>query len=125
MLTDGKGIPFSVAVDGANRHDKMLVKGTLDATIIQRPSHKVIQNICMDKGYDFPDIRELVRLWLYCPYPETWRKKHKKKEIPDYRARRRVVEKTHSWLKRFRRMLIRSEKKIEITLLCFILLVHG
>ena len=56
MLTDGKGIPLSIVVDGANRHDKMLVKGTLDAIIIQRPSHKVIQNICMDKGYDFPDI---------------------------------------------------------------------
>lgn len=34
MLTDGKGIPLSVVVDGANRHDKMLVKGTLDAVII-------------------------------------------------------------------------------------------
>jgi len=29
MLTDDKGIPFSVAVDGANRHDKMLVKGLM------------------------------------------------------------------------------------------------
>ncbi len=53
MLTEGKGIPLSVAVDGANRHDKMLVKETLDDIIIERPSHKVIQNICMDKGYDF------------------------------------------------------------------------
>ena len=45
MLTDGKGIPLSVAVDAANRHDKKLVKGTIDAIIIERPSHKVIQNI--------------------------------------------------------------------------------
>jgi putative transposase len=43
LLTDVKGIPLSVAVDGANRHDKTLVKGTLDAIIIQKPSHKVIQ----------------------------------------------------------------------------------
>jgi len=40
MLTEGKGIPLSVAVDGANRHDKMLVKETLDDIIIERPSHK-------------------------------------------------------------------------------------
>jgi len=53
LLTDGKGIPLSVIVDGANRHDKMLVKGTLDDIIIERPSHKVTQNMCMDKGYDF------------------------------------------------------------------------
>ena len=33
ILTDGKGIPLSVTVDGANRHDKKLVKKTLDAII--------------------------------------------------------------------------------------------
>src|SRR5660398_203495 len=61
MLTEGSGIPLSVAVDGANRHDKKLVKGTLDAIIIERPSsNNVYQNMCMDKGYDFPNIRELV-----------------------------------------------------------------
>jgi putative transposase len=66
MLTDGKGIPLSVAIDGANRHDKKLVKGTLDAVIIERPSpDDVVQNMCMDKGYDFPDIRELVEEYGY------------------------------------------------------------
>ncbi len=59
------GIPLSVAIDGANRHDKKLVKGTLDAIVIQRPSYKIVQNICMDKGYDFPDIRELVEEYCY------------------------------------------------------------
>ena len=43
---------------GANLHDKMFIKGTLDAIIIQRPLHKAIQNMYMDKRYDFPDIRE-------------------------------------------------------------------
>lgn len=38
ILTDGKGIPLSVAVDKANRHDKKLVKETLDTIIIKRPS---------------------------------------------------------------------------------------
>ena len=46
LLTDAKGIPLSIVVDGANRHDKMLVKGTLDSIVIERPSRKVIQNIC-------------------------------------------------------------------------------
>jgi len=36
FLTDGKGIPLSVSVDGANHHDKKLVKGTLDAIIFER-----------------------------------------------------------------------------------------
>jgi putative transposase len=65
LLADSKGVPISIAVDGANRHDKTFVKETLDAIIIQRPSHRVIQNMYMDKGYDFPDIRELVNDYGY------------------------------------------------------------
>jgi putative transposase len=49
LLTEGKGIPLSVAVDGANCHDKKLVKGTQDAIIVERPStEEVEQNMCMD-----------------------------------------------------------------------------
>ena len=115
LLTDGKGIPLSVTVDGANRHDKKLVKGTLDAIIFQRPSlDEGIQNICMDKGYDFPDIRELVKEYGYIAHIRRRGEENiRKKEIPGYRARKWVVERTHSWLNRFRRLLIRWEKKIE------------
>ena len=61
ILTEGKGMPLSVTVDGANRHDKKLVKKTFDAIVFERPSpDNVIQNMCMDKGYDFPDIKKLV-----------------------------------------------------------------
>ena len=59
FLTNGKGIPLSVVVDGVNRHDKKLIKRTLDAIFFERPSPEdIIQNIYMDKGYDFTDIRE-------------------------------------------------------------------
>jgi hypothetical protein len=47
MLTDGKGIPLSVTVDGTNRHDKKLVKGTLDAVIIERLCNASF-SMCMD-----------------------------------------------------------------------------
>jgi putative transposase len=100
-------------VDGANRHDKMLVKGTLDSIVIERPSHRVIQNICMDKGYDYPDIRELVKNYGYTAHIRSREEENVKKEIPGYMARRWVVEMTHSWLNRFRRLLIRWEKNIE------------
>jgi putative transposase len=113
LLTDGKGIPLSVVVDGANRHDKMLVKVTLDAIVIQRPSHKIVQNICMDKGYDFSDIRELVEEYGYTAHIKRRGEENIKIQIPGFRARRWVVERTHSWLNRFRRLLIRWEKKIE------------
>jgi transposase len=37
---------------------------------------------------------------------------HMRKNLPGYRARRWVVERTHSWMNRFRRLLIRWEKKL-------------
>lgn len=66
VLMEGKGIPLYIAVDGDNRHDKMLVKGILDAIIVERHSiEDVIQNMCMDKGYNYPDIEELVEEYGY------------------------------------------------------------
>lgn len=81
LLTEGNGIPLSITVDGANRHDKMLVKGTLDAIIIERPpAEEVEQNICMDKGYDYPDIKELVEEYGYTAHIRTrGEEKNKKK----------------------------------------------
>ncbi|HLZ69734.1 MAG TPA: transposase, partial [Dehalococcoidia bacterium] len=34
-------------------------------------------------------------------------------KLPGYRARRWPVERTHSWMNRFRRILVRWEKKAE------------
>ena len=98
LLTEGKGIPLSVVMDEANRHDKILVKGTLDAIIIERPSHKVNQNICMDKGYDFLDIRGLVDNYGYTAHIRKRGEENIRIEIPGFRARRRVVERAHSWI---------------------------
>lgn len=114
ILTDGKGIPLSVTVDGANRHDKKLVKEMLEAIIFERPSKDdVIQNICMDEGYDFPDIKQLVKEYGYTAHIKSRGEENIRIEIPGFRARRWVVERTYSWLNRFRRLLIRWEKKIE------------
>ena len=76
VLTDGKGIPLSVVVEGANRHDKKLVKRTLYAIFFERPSPEdTIQNICMDKGYDFTDIRKLVKEYGYAAHTKVVEKK--------------------------------------------------
>jgi len=62
LLTEGNGIPIAVAIEGANRHDKKLVEATLEAIEVERPevTEEKPQNMCMDKGYDYPDVRELV-----------------------------------------------------------------
>jgi putative transposase len=49
---------------------------------------------------------------LHGAHQGPWRAKAKQ-EVPGYRARRWVVERTHSWMNRFRRLLIRWEKKAD------------
>jgi transposase len=121
VLTDGAGVPLAVVVSGANTPDMKLVESTLASMVMDRPAptKAVPHNLCLDKGYDFPEVRELVAKYGYTahiPYkkkrndPEP-QSKDLRQKIPGYRSRRWVVERTHSWMNRFRRLLIRWEKK--------------
>jgi transposase len=115
LLTDGNGIPLSLAVDGANRHDKKLLEPTLLDIQIDQPDTTIIdQNLCLDKGYDYPDIRVLVEELGYIGHIKARGEEIKEKmSIPGFRARRWVVERSHSWFNRFRRLLIRWEKRVD------------
>ncbi len=103
-----------MAVAGANRHDMKLAGPTLKSIVIERPrpTTRHPQNMCMDKGYDFPEVDELVAEWGYTAHiARRGVDQSKRRRIPGYRARRWVVERTNSWMNRFRRLLIRWEKK--------------
>jgi len=116
LLTDGNGIPLGITTSGANTHDKRLVEATLESMPIERPEPTASepQHMCLDKGYDYVDIRELIDHWGYTAHIKSrGQEESERKEIPGYRARRWVVERTHSWFNRFRRLLIRWEKKVE------------
>jgi putative transposase len=41
----------------------------------------------MDKGYDHPDIRELVKEYGYTAHIKIWGEENIRKEIPGFRAR--------------------------------------
>lgn len=103
-------------VDGANRHDMKLAKPTLESMVIDRPepTKEEPQNMCLDKAYDFPEVRDLLEEYGYTAHIRSRVEEiNDRKKIPGYRARRWVVERTHSWMNRFRRLLIRWEKKEE------------
>ena len=103
-------------MSGANTHDKWLVKPTIRAMVVRRPkpTPRKRQHFCADKGYDYADVREMIDHWGYTAHIKARGEEAKaKKKIPGYRARRWVVERTHSWLNRFRRLLIRWEKKAQ------------
>src|ERR687886_724997 len=83
LLTDGHGVPIGVAVDGANRHDMKLVREILEE--FGFTAH------IKARGDEAKELRA-----------EAGK-----------RARRWVVERSHSWMNRFRRILVRWDKKAE------------
>lgn len=113
MLTEGKGVPVGLAVDGANRHDMKMSRATLESIPVERPkpTKRRPQGLCLDKGYDYNEVRDLVREFGFTAHIRSRGEEAKEiKKRAGYKARRWVVERTHSWLNRFRRILIRWEK---------------
>ena len=103
-------------MDGANRHDMRLVEPTLRGIVATRPQPDADrpQHLCMDKGYDFEEIRNVVVRYGYTAHIRTrGEERTEKQTLPGYRARRWVVERIHSWLNRFRRLLIRWENRLD------------
>ncbi len=114
LLTDGAGIPLALVVDGANRHDVKLLVATVDGIVIARPepNEEHPQHLCLDAAYDAGWVREAVQERGYQDHIRSrGEEKAEKTQTPGYRARRWVVERTHSWLNRSRRLLVRWEKK--------------
>ena len=116
LLTEADGVPIGLAVDGANRNDFKMMKATLESIPVQRPkpSRKNPQGLCLDKGYDYDEVRDLAQEFWYTAHirargEEAQAIKHE----AGFKARRWVVERTHSWMNRFRRILTRWEKKAE------------
>ena len=116
LLVDAAGIPLSVFAEGANVHDMCLVGANLlelDDLWVKRPSpRRQRQGMCLDKGYDYPIIRQLVRAYGFTPHIRSRGEEQcALKRRRGYRPRRWVVERTHSWYNRNRGLLIRWCKK--------------
>ena len=90
-----------------------LLAETLDAIVIPRPEPTEVapQNLCADKGYDYEECREAAKNRGYIPHIRSrGEEKRERKEHPGYKPRRWVVEVLHSWMNRFRKVLVRFEE---------------
>ena len=114
MLVEADGGPLSICISAANVNDAQLLATTLDAIVVERPqpTEQEPQHLCLDKGYDNPSGHHATEQAGYTPHirrigeekkDDTGQKKHP--------ARRFVVERTLSWLSRWRGILIRWDKK--------------
>jgi len=119
LLTEGHGVPVGLVVAGANRPDLKLVEETVDSLIVKRPRPTKTrpQGMCMDKGYDYAAVREIVQEFGFTAHIRARGEEAQAiNRQAGFKARRWVVERTHSWMNRFRRVLIRWDKKVENSL---------
>jgi putative transposase len=114
LLTDAAGIPVGLVVDGANRNDFKLARATLESIPVERPepTREQPQGMCLDKGYDYQEVEDLLEEFGFTAHIRRRGEDAQAiKRQAGHKARRWVVERTHSWMNRFRRILIRWEKK--------------
>jgi len=113
LLVDANGIPLSIVVSGAQVHDVKLLEPTLDQIVTERPpaQEPPKENLCADKGYTGEPARKVIEDRHYVPHVrQRGEEIAAKRRNPRVRARRWVVERTHSWLNRYRKLLVRFEK---------------
>jgi putative transposase len=111
MLTEATGVPLAVEVAPANRHDMKLVAATLANMMCARPADGCKSKLYLDLGYDYDAVRRIVHIAGFDPVILGRRDEQEDKRQRGARANRWVVERTHSWLNRFRRLLVRWEKR--------------
>ncbi len=107
---------MGVVVAGANRNDFKLTCPTLESLEVPRPAptRKSPQGMCMDKDYDRAQVRALLKEFGFTAHIRARGEEAQSlKGNVGTKARRWVVERTHSWLNRFRALLIRWNKKAE------------
>jgi transposase len=68
-------------------------------------------NLCADAGYKGAPASNAAVERDYKPHIKQRREEaHEKLTTPGFKARRWVVERTHSWINRFRKLLVSFEK---------------
>lgn len=124
VLTDAHGIPISWAVDGANRHDSILLEPTLEGAkglgLLQE-----IETLWLDRGYDSGVTR--ARLLALDIDDAVIAKKRRRgaagptKQLP--MGLRWPVERTNSWLSNFGQLRRNTDRKVVHRLAQFALAV--
>lgn len=108
-------MPIGLCVAAANTVDFKLVAKTIESIPLVRPVEDnpfAIEHLCLDAGYDKDLVRELGELFGYTLHivPRNKEARELKRHLGK-KARRWVVERSHSWFNRYRAILIRWEKK--------------
>lgn len=112
LLTEASGVPIGLCVAGANKNDFKMFVETIWSIPVQRPAPTLEnpQHLCLDKGYDYEQVRALAEAFGFVAHIRSRGEETTEKQAGQ-KARRWPVERTHSWMNRFRSLLTRWAKK--------------
>lgn len=95
-------------------HDVKELESVLNTIVVKRPERKgeAQENLCLDAGYFGKAALEVIaRHGCIAHVVSRGEEKKELEKKTGYKARRWVVERFHSWLNRFRKLLVRYEKE--------------
>ena len=110
---DARGVPLSLVVTGANRHDVSQFEAVLRAIMVKRhtPKQRRNEHRRADAGFNGAPALGIIHKHGYIPHVKGRRQEVvEKKKDPSKKARRWIVEVAHSGFNRFRKLLVRYEK---------------
>ena len=129
VLADGQGTPLGVSVAAASPAEVTLLQATLDTVAVRRAGHpgrprKRPDRLIADRGYDSNAVRAtLVAQGIEPIIParrnNTVATHQDGRKLRRYK-RRWLIERTHAWLQKFRRLVVRYE----YSAVNFLALVH-
>lgn len=89
---DGRGVPLSLVVTGANAHDVMQLEAVLSSCVIKRPTPKQrrSKHRCADAGYRGKNATKIILTYGYSPHVVGRKGEAERKKSATRRRRRSV-----------------------------------
>jgi putative transposase len=113
LLVDGRGVPLSILVTPANVNESPQLDELIEkmAIVRPRPTSRAPQHLALDAAFDNGPARAVLCAQHYIGHitPKGGRDGSRPRH-PGAQARRWVVERTHAWHDRFRRLVVNWEK---------------
>lgn len=111
ICVDQNGVVLSVAISGANTHDNVMVKKTVESMPISLLHSRII--FAADTAYDAKTTREYLKRKGFIPVI-SFNRRRSKERLEKVRSRHRwIIERTHGHLNKWRGILTRWNKNVE------------
>lgn len=110
IIVTEKGIPLSIVVNKASKHDTQIVETSINNLTIKYVGTRIIG----DKGYNSKQLKEKLnksKINLIYPYKKNQKCKNSNKHKQLLR-KRHIVENVFSWIKNYKRLILRYEINI-------------